>query len=364
MTENAKKFVAPLTFSSLTGNNVCDMWEDYEYKIGHIALAKLADLVLVAPATADFIAKAAHGIADDLLTTTILATKAPVVIAPAMNTNMLENSVTQENIAYLKEKSISFIESDEGRLACGDVGKGKLAKVEKIIEFLKNFQSEKDFCLSSLEKQDLLGKQIIVSAGSSIAPIDPVRYISNHSSGKMGFAIAENAFKRGAKVFLVAGNTNIDCSENINLYRTKTNQDLFDTVKKIIEENNIDYYISAAAPCDFKVKDVFPSKIKKKEEFSLELVKDIDILKEISKLPKHPKLVGFAAETDNLKEYAKKKLKEKSLSMIVANDVSGGKVFGEDKNKAVLIFPDGKEIETEHIPKSELARIILDNINF
>lgn len=360
MTENAKKFVAPLTFSSLTGNNVHDMWEDHEYKIGHIALAKLADLVLVAPATADFIAKVSCGIADDLLTTTFLATEAPCVIAPAMNTKMLENITTQENLKNLEKKGVYIIESDFGHLACGDTGKGKLADTEKITEFVRNLGETKS------EKEninlDLLGKQIIVSAGSTVAPIDPVRYISNHSSGKMGYAIAECALKRGAKVFLVSGNTALDCSENINLFRVKTNSDMLNTVTEIIEENPIDCYISAAAPCDFKVKEVFGSKIKKKDTLTLELEKDIDILKEISELPKKPKLVGFAAETDSLEEYAKIKLKEKKLDFIVANDVSGGRVFGEDSNKATLIFADGHKKETDRIPKCELADIILDFI--
>ncbi len=377
MTENAKRFVSPLTFSSLTNHNVYDMWEDHEYKIEHIALAKLADLVLVAPATANIIAKIAHGIADDLLTTTVLATKAPVIIAPAMNTAMLENSITEDNIKYLLSKGFNFIDSDEGRLACGDVGKGKLASVDRIIEYLQTFESLiNEPPLGGLRgakrpwggrpnesSLDLLGKQIIVSAGSTIAPIDPVRYISNHSSGKMGYAIAEAALKRGARVFLVAGNTAIDCSEDIHLYRVKTNEDMLRTVKDIIENNNIYCYISAAAPCDFKVKDVFGSKIKKKDQISLDLVKDIDILKEISKMPNKPKLIGFAAETDNLEEYAKVKLQEKKLDMIVANDVSGGKVFGEDSNKATFIFEDGRKIETDRIPKTELANIILDNIN-
>lgn len=360
MTENAKKFVAPLTFSSLTGNNVYDMWEDHEYKIGHISLAKLADLVLVAPATADFIAKLAYGIADDLLTTTCLATEAPIIVAPAMNTKMLENMNTRENIKKIQSQGVFIIDSECGHLACGDTGKGKLADTEKIIEYAENFgrgKSEKKEI-----KQDLLGRQIIVSAGSTIAPIDPVRFISNHSSGKMGYAIAECAMKRGAKVFLVSGNTALDVSENINLFRIKTNRDMLDTVQKIINENPIDCYISAAAPCDFKVKEVMGSKIKKKDTVTLELVKDIDILKEISQMPNRPKLVGFAAETDNLEEYAKIKLKEKKLDFIVANDVRGGKVFGEDKNKASLIFADGRKMETERIPKTELADIILDYI--
>jgi len=215
---------------------------------------------------------------------------------------------------------------------------------------------------SLLDRYDLLGKEIIISAGSTIAPIDPVRYISNHSSGKMGYAIAENALKRGAKVFLVAGNTSIDCSENIHLYRIKTNKEMFETVKKIIDENHIDFYISAAAPCDFRVKEEFDNKIKKKDALSLELVKDIDILKEVSKLPNKPKLIGFAAETTNLTQYANVKLKEKNLSMIVANDVSGGKVFGQDTNKATLIFANGETFETDRIQKSELAHIILDKI--
>ena len=361
MTENAKKFVAPLTFSSLTGHNVCDMWEDHEYKIGHIALAKLADLVLVAPATANIIAKIAYGIADDLLTATVLATKAPVVIAPAMNTGMLENPVTLKNIEFLKSVGRYFIESDEGRLACGDMGKGKLASPEKIIEYLENF-GESETKSPDYVLPDLLGKKIIVSAGSTISPIDPVRYISNHSSGKMGYAIAEAALRRGAEVFLVAGNTVLDCSENIHLFRVKTNQDMLNAVKNIIDNNKTDCYISAAAPCDFRIKDVFGSKIKKKDTLSLTLVKDIDILKEISQMPNRPKLVGFAAETDNLEEYAKIKLREKKLDFIVANDVSGGKVFGEDRNKATLLFADGNRAETDLISKTALADIILDYI--
>jgi len=370
MTESAKRFVAALTFSSITSNNVHDMWSDVEYKIGHISLAKKADCVLIAPCTANMIAKLAHGLCDDLLSTTCLATKSPIIIAPAMNTAMLENIHTQENINKLKEKGVFFIEPACGRLACGDVGNGKLASVEDIVDYvcdllnsnekLTSFDSDADNVL--LEK-DFLGKQIIVSAGATIAPIDPVRYITNHSSGKMGYAICEAAVNRGAKVYLVSGKTLLETPNNVEFFDVNTNEDMYLTIKDLIDKNKIDYYISAAAPCDFVVKEQIKEKIKKVDTLTLELIKAKDILLEISKLDKKPKLIGFAAETRNVLEYAKEKLIKKSLDMIVANDVSENKVFGQDFNKADIVLRDGRVISTDRIPKLELANIILDTIN-
>ena len=270
MTENAKRFVAPLTFSSITSNNVHDMWSDVEYKIGHISLAKKADCVLIAPCTANMIAKLAYGLCDDLLSTTCLATKSPIIIAPAMNTAMLENIHTQENINKLKEKGVFFIEPACGRLACGDVGNGKLASVEDIVDYVcdllnsnENLSSSDSDADNILLEKDFLGKQIIVSAGATIAPIDPVRYITNHSSGKMGYAICEAAVKRGAKVYLVSGKTLLETPDNVEFFGVNTNEDMYLTIKDLIDKNKIDYYISAAAPCDFVVKEQIKEKIKK-----------------------------------------------------------------------------------------------------
>lgn len=355
MTDSAKQFVSEMTFWNLSGNNVVsDMWEKPAvFNVEHVSLAQSSQLILIAPATANIIAKIAHGICDDMLSTVCLAARCPVVIAPAMNTAMYENPVTQENIALLKKRGVYFIEPATGILACGDMGIGKLAPISDIAAFVNNMLSN--------NKTDFSGRNIIVSAGATIAPIDPVRFISNHSSGKMGASIASAAIRRGANVFFVAGECKSEYPVGAKHYKVSTNEEMYNTVKDIIDNNSIDAFISAAAPCDFTVDNLGSQKIKKSESLTLNLTAALDILLNISQLPNHPVLVGFAAETQNLIDFARYKLEKKNLDMIVANDVSGD-VFGSDYNQAHIILKDGDVISTDRITKLELADIILDNL--
>lgn len=301
MTENATKFVTPLSFQSLSQNQVaCDTFQEPKvWEIQHISLADKADVFLVAPATANIIGKVANGIADDMLSTTIMATKARVIFAPAMNTNMYTNPIVQENIKKLKLLGYEFIEPAEGRLACGDVGKGKLESPEVIV----------DRVLMELnENKDLLNKKVVVTAGPTIAPIDPVRFITNRSSGKMGYAIAREARNRGADVTLISGPTNLEPPRNINVINISTNEEMKDAAIKAFKDADI--VIKSAAVADYKPKTYSEHKIKKSHEnWSIELTKDNDILMELGNLKENQILVGFAAESQNLKENAMSKTK-------------------------------------------------------
>ena len=329
------------------------MWDDCtERHVEHIALADWADLLLVAPATANFIAKAAVGMADDMLTTVLLATKAPVMIAPAMNTDMLNNVATQKNIALLKERGVMIIEPAAGVLACGAVGAGRLPEPPTIVGEVKSFFDRRDNGVRSELINDcngkLAGKKIIVTAGGTIAPIDPVRFIANRSGGKMGVATARAAAGAGANVVLVTGNITValPTEPNIRLVSALTTDDMLKAV--LAEFADADAVIMTAAVADYRVKDYSPQKIKKKaNSFTLELVKNPDILRELGQ-QKQPGqiLVGFAAETENLAEYAKRKLDEKNLDFIVANDVSRKDAgFDTDTNAAVIFYADGRAPE-------------------
>jgi phosphopantothenoylcysteine decarboxylase/phosphopantothenate--cysteine ligase len=355
MTYNASKFVTPLSFQSLSSNPVViDMFEEPKtWEIQHIALAKKADLVLVVPATANIIGKVANGIADDMLSTTIMATKAPVVFAPAMNTNMYDNRIVQDNIRKLKGFNYEFIEPISGRLACGDIGNGKLADVKDIVEYT----------LSRLyDIKDLVGKKVLVTAGPTLAPIDPVRYISNYSSGKMGYAIAEEARDRGAEVYLISGPTNLKIPYGVNFIEVKTNDDMYDAVLR--EFNDSDYVIKCAAVCDFKPKEYSDLKIKKKEDsMNISLVKNIDILKELGAIKNKQILVGFAAESNDLLENASEKIKNKNLDYIVANDITAkGIGFGAEENKVSIINKNGNVNSLDKMSKRDVAKEIFNNI--
>ena len=355
MTKSATEFVTPLSFQSLSQNMVItDMFaEPKAWEIQHISLAKKADLMLIVPATANIIGKVANGIADDMLSTTIMATKAPVVFCPAMNTNMYENPIVQRNISLLKELGYEFIEPASGRLACGDEGKGKLQDTEIIAEeTLRRLHSTKD----------LVGKKVVVTAGPTIVPIDPVRILTNRSSGKMGYSIAEEARDRGAEVVLISGPTSLRKPNGIKVIDVKTNEDMFNAIKNEFEDADI--VIKSAAVADYKAKNYSNEKIKKTgDDLNLIFERDRDILKTLGDMKENQILVGFAAESSNLKENAKGKLERKNLDYIVANDISKPETgFASDENKVTIISKSGEEVSLEKMSKREVAKNIFDII--
>ncbi|QXM05859.1 bifunctional phosphopantothenoylcysteine decarboxylase/phosphopantothenate--cysteine ligase CoaBC [Crassaminicella indica] len=354
MTKSAQQFVHPLTFQSLSQNYVVtDMFEEPKtWEVEHISLANKADLFLVVPTTANVIGKIANGIADDMLTTTIMATRAPVMMAPAMNTNMYDNPIVQGNIEKLKGLGFHFIEPAVGRLACGDYGKGKLAEPEAIVnEAIKLLAMNKD----------LEGKKILVTAGPTKEPIDPVRYITNHSSGKMGYAVAEKAAARGAQVILISGPTNLKKPIGVKIIDINTANEMYKAVLDHFEWADI--VIKSAAVADYRPSFVSDNKIKKGDnDFSIQLTRNPDILMELGKRKKNNQvLVGFAAETQNILENAKKKIEKKNLDFIVANDLmKKGAGFNSDTNIATIIDKDGYIEHCEKMEKKELADKILD----
>lgn len=355
MTESAQKFVTPLSFQSLSQNMVTtDMFDEPKaWEIQHISLAKKADLMLVLPATANIIGKVSNGIADDMLSTTIMATKAPVVFAPAMNTNMYENPIVQNNIEKLKSFGYEFIEPASGRLACGDVGAGKLADVEDIYEFV----------LKTLYKtSDLEGKKVLITAGPTISPIDPVRFITNRSTGKMGYAIAEEARNRGAEVTLISGPTNIKPPYGVKIIKISTNEEMKNKVLKYFDETDI--VIKSAAVADYKTLTYSEQKIKKGEgNLNLEFTRDSDILSILGEKKTSQILVGFAAESNNLEENATRKLIKKNLDLIVGNDITAKETgFGSDDNKVIFISKTGEKTVLDKMSKLEVAKKLFDEI--
>lgn len=356
MTKSATEFVTPLSFQSLSQNYVvCDMFEDPKtWDVEHISLAKRADVFLIAPATANVIGKIANGIADDMLTTTVMATKAKVLIAPAMNTNMYENPILQRNINTLKELGYNFVEPESGRLACGDTGKGKLASPETIVDEVVKLLSK---------DQDLKGKSIIVTAGPTVESIDPMRYITNRSTGKMGYSIAKEAIERGADVTLITGPTNLTPPQNLKkLVKIESAKDMYEAVLKNLDENDV--VIKSAAVADYKPKNYSNKKIKKSDDdLVIELDRNKDIAQEIGKIKNNKILVGFAAETNDLIENASLKIKKKNLDFIVANDLTKeGAGFGVDTNIVKIIDKEGNITEYPKMKKEEVANIILDKI--
>ena len=357
MTESATKFVNPLTFQSISQNMVVtDMFaEPKAWEIQHISLAQKADLMLIAPATANIIGKVANGIADDMLSTTIMAaSKAKVIFAPAMNTNMYQNKIVQNNIEKLKNFDYDFIEPASGRLACGDVGIGKLADVNTIVEKVLSELNDK--------KKDLEGKKVLISAGPTIAPIDPVRYITNRSTGKMGYSIAKEAKDRGAEVVLVSGPTNLNPPKDVKIINIKTNEEMKNEIFKYFDWADI--VIKSAAVADYKPKEYSTEKIKKGEgDLNLSLTRDKDILKSLGEIKTHQVLVGFAAESNDVLKNADKKLKNKNLDFIVANDITASDTgFGSDDNKVVILSKNNEKLELEKMSKIEVASNIFDMI--
>ena len=356
MTKGAQNFVTPLTFREITGNPVTTtMWgEVTNHNVEHIALANLADLVIVAPATANFIAKCAMGMADDMLTTTLLATKAPIFFAPAMNSNMYENQLTQKNIDVLIESGWNFIPPESGHLACGTDGVGRMPEPADIVDFVH---------FTMAFAADMLGIKVLVTAAGTYEPIDPVRYIGNRSSGKMGYAIAEAAKKRGAEVILVSGPSALTPPEGVEFIGVESAAEMRDAVMEYFSEADI--IIKAAAVADYRVRNVSDQKIKKNdEELTLVLEKNPDILKELGEKKRAGQiLVGFAAETQNLLEYAKAKLEKKNLDMIVANDVSRKDAgFNTDTNVVKLLYRNGTIEELPIMTKHKLADELLNQV--
>lgn len=354
MSRASTEFVTPLTFRELSGNPVTvSMWDKVtQWNVEHIALAGLADLLLVVPATANIISKAAVGMADDMLTTTLLATKAPVFFSPAMNTNMYENSIVQENLAKLKKRGYHIIEPACGHLACGTDGMGRLPEPEAIVQSVMDFFARNN---------ELRGRKVLITAAGTIEPIDPVRYIGNRSSGKMGYAVAHEALSRGAEVVLVSGPSALSADPRIRLIKIETAAQMQEAVLEEFADS--DLVIKAAAVADYRSKDVAANKIKKNdEELVLVLEKNPDILLELGRRKaEHQVLVGFAAETQNLLEYAKAKLIKKNLDFIVANNVTEkGAGFNTDTNLIKLLFRNGKVESLPLQSKQQLAKIILD----
>jgi phosphopantothenoylcysteine decarboxylase/phosphopantothenate--cysteine ligase len=354
MTRSAMEFVTPLMFQTLSMNPVHTELFNLisEREIGHIALADRADLFIIAPATANIIGKLANGIADDLLSTTVMATKAPVLIAPAMNVNMYQNSIYQENETRLKAHGYLFVEPVRGMLACGWEGEGKLQ------EPLAIFES----AMAALTVKDMAGELVLVTAGPTREELDPVRFISNHSSGKMGYAIARAAWRRGAAVILVTGPTCLDPPFGVETMPVESAEEMRTAVMDRLADCSA--IIKAAAVADYRPIQRSGGKIKKSDQpLTLELVKNPDILGELGKIKEGRILVGFAAETDALVENARTKLTEKNLDMVVANDIGqAGAGFDVDTNIAKLVFRDGRVEELPLMGKGELADLILDRV--
>lgn len=358
MTENACQFITPMTFETLTAQKVyTDTFDrNFEFKVDHIELGKWADVFLIAPATANVIGKLANGIADDMLTTTALAMRCPIVVSPAMNTTMFENKVVKHNIMKLRTYGMDIIMPASGHLACGDSGAGKMPEPEMLIEYIKR---------GVYAKKDLVGKKVCVSAGPTREAIDPVRYISNNSTGKMGVEIAKMAAYRGAKVSLVMGPSNVFVPDFINRIDIKSADDMYEEIMKISDSQDI--IIKAAAVADYTPANYSDEKIKKKDgDLSIELSRTKDILKELGERkennPKKQFICGFSMETENMEENSKNKLAKKNADMIVANNVKvEGAGFGTDTN-VVTIFTKDKEIILDKLSKLEVAEKIFDEI--
>ena len=355
MTRNATNFINPITFETLTGNKcLVDTFDrNFEFSVEHVSLAKAADVVLVAPASANVIAKLAHGLADDMLTTTVLACTCRKIISPAMNTRMFENPITQDNLKICEHYGMEVISPASGYLACGDTGAGKMPEPEVLLQYiLKEVQYEKD----------LKGKKILVTAGPTREAIDPVRYITNHSTGKMGYAIAKTAALRGADVTLVSGPAEVEPPMFANFVPVVTAKDMFEAVTSRSDE--MDAVIKAAAVADYRPKFVNTEKTKKKDgDMAIELERTDDILKWLGEHKKDSQfLCGFSMETEHMLENSRAKLKKKNLDMIVANNLKvAGAGFGTDTN-VVTMIRENKETELPIMSKEEVAGAILDEI--
>ena len=365
-TESALRFVGSATWSALSGKPVgTDVWSDV-HEVPHVRIGQRADLVVVAPSTADLLAKAAHGLADDLLTNTLLTARCPVVFAPAMHTEMWEHAATRANVATLRERGALVIEPAEGRLTGADSGKGRLPEAAEIFEVCLDVLG-----LDTLGRRDLdlKGRHVVVSAGGTREYLDPVRFLGNRSSGRQGYALARAAVTRGAEVTLVAANVGLADPAGVKVVRVETTDEMHHEV--VAAASSADAVVMAAAPADFRSADVSDAKIKKAEDGSapsLSLVQNVDILHEISTHRARPGavIVGFAAETGDssgsILDLARAKLARKGCDLLVVNDVSGGAVFGSPDNEAVILGADGVGVEVSRGSKSALAHVIWDQV--
>ena len=355
MTQNATNFINPITFETLTKHKcLIDTFDrNFEYSVEHVALAKAADVVMIAPASANVIGKIANGIADDMLTTTVMASPCKKIVSPAMNHNMFHNPIVQDNIEKLKKYGYEIVEPAHGMLANGDMGDGRMPDEELLLEYIiKEIAFEKD----------MTGKKVLVTAGATMEAIDPVRYITNHSSGKMGFSIAKNAMLRGAQVTLVMGKCDSEPPEFVNVVRVKSAKEMFDAVMSAAD--NMDIIVKAAAVADYHPKNVSSEKVKKKDgDMSIEMERTDDILKTLGENKKDGQFIcGFSMETENMLENSRAKLKKKNVDMIVANNLKqDGAGFGGDTNIVTLIT-ESDEVQLEKMSKDKVAEKIFDFI--
>ena len=355
MTDNACEFISPLVFETLTGNKcyVDTFDRNFKFDVEHISLAKKADIFMIAPATANVIAKIANGIADDMLTTTFLASKCKKIVSPAMNTAMFENQITQDNIAKLKKYGIGVVEPQNGLLACGDTGAGKMPEPDFLFDVIER---------EIAREKDMLGKKVLVTAGATMESLDPVRFLTNHSSGKMGFAIAKEAMLRGAEVTVVKANTTAEIPNFVKIVEVSSAKDMFDAVTALSDQQDI--IVKAAAVADYTPESYVDSKIKKKDgDLSIPLKRTMDILKYLGENKKEGQfLCGFSMETDNMLENSKAKLSKKNADMIVANNLKdAGSGFKTDTNAVTLITRNGHR-SLELKSKAEVAKEIFDEI--
>lgn len=354
MTQNATNFINPITFETLTGNKcLVDTFDrNFQFNVEHVSLAKLADVVLVAPASANVIGKMANGIADDMLTTTVMACRCRIIVSPAMNTNMYHNPIVQDNLEKLKRFGYEVIAPAKGYLACGDVGDGKMPAETDLLEYIL-----KEIAC----KKDMVGKNVLVTAGPTMEKIDPVRFISNHSTGKMGYAIAKNCMLRGANVTLVTGKTAIQPPKFVKVVNITSAEEMFQAVINDFDEQDI--IIKAAAVADYRPKNPAEEKVKKKDgELSIELERTQDILGYLGEHKKQQFLCGFSMETENMIENSQKKLWKKNLDMIVANNLKqAGAGFGVDTNVVTMITKEEVK-EMDLMSKEDVAAVIVDEI--
>ena len=355
MTENACEFISPLVFETLTGNKcyVDTFDRNFKFDVEHISLAKKADIFMIAPATANVIAKIANGIADDMLTTTFLASKCKKIVSPAMNTAMFENQITQDNISKLKKYGIGVVEPQNGLLACGDTGAGKMPEPDFLFDVIER---------EIAREKDMLGKKVLVTAGATMESLDPVRFLTNHSSGKMGFAIAKEAMLRGAEVTVVKANTTAEIPNFVKIVEVSSAKDMFDAVTALSDQQDI--IVKAAAVADYTPECYVDSKIKKKDgDLSIPLKRTKDILKYLGENKREGQfLCGFSMETENMLENSKAKLSKKNADMIVANNLKdAGSGFKTDTNAVTLITRDGHR-SLELKSKAEVAKEIFDEI--
>lgn len=354
MSKNATEFIQPLTFSTLTKHKTyVDTFDrNVNYDVEHISLAKKADAFIIAPASANVIAKVAHGICDDMLTTTFLACNCPKIIAPAMNTNMYENPITQDNFAICKKYGMHIVEAEAGLLACGDNGKGKLASIPTLMEAVE----------MALEKEKpLLGKKVLITAGPTQEAMDPVRYITNHSSGKMGYNIAKAARNMGAEVTLLSGPVSLAKPYGVNVVNITTTNDLLEAAKRHFE--TCDYVFAAAAPADYRPLSYNEQKIKKMDgDMHVALTRNPDVLKYMGEHKTHQKICGFAAESENVIENGRDKLLRKNCDMLVANNITAKDAGFKSDNNRVTILTKDKDTDLELMSKEDLAKIIVKTL--